>query len=99
MIRLIILGVCLFLIIRYIQSKLPQPQHNSNTNVGEQDPYVILEVTPRSTKEDIKKAYKEKLAANHPDKVSHLSKEIQETAQVRTQEIQRAFDTLMKKHQ
>jgi len=59
------------------------------------DPYTVLELAPGASVELIKKTYRTKIAENHPDKVQHLSKEIQETARIRTYDIQWAYDELL----
>ncbi len=43
---------------------------------------------------EIHDAYKEQISLNHPDKVSHLSKDLQDFAKRRTQDIIRACDLL-----
>ena len=40
----------------------------------------MLGVSSNASLDDITKAYKEKMKKSHPDKVSHLSKELQEKA-------------------
>jgi DnaJ-class molecular chaperone len=58
------------------------------------DPYVILEVSPRASQEEIKAAYKRAVARYHPDKVAHLGKEFQDMAHRKMLAIRRAYETL-----
>jgi DnaJ-domain-containing protein 1 len=63
---------------------------------GLRDPYMVLEIEPGASKEEIKAAYRRLAAQYHPDKVQHLGREIQELAETRFKEIQQAYDFLMK---
>ncbi len=54
--------------------------------------YRLLGVSPRASLDEINKAYREKMKKSHPDKVSHLSEELQEKAQELTQRLNEAFD-------
>ena len=58
------------------------------------DPYVILEVSPRASPEEIKAAYKRAVARYHPDKVAHLGTEFQDLAHQKMLAIRRAYETL-----
>ena len=58
------------------------------------DPWPVLGISPGSTKAAIRKAYREKIKLNHPDKVAHLSKDIQEMAERQTKDLNRAYDRL-----
>lgn len=69
----------------------------ANTNDrGHRDPYMVLEIEPGASREEIKAAYRRLAAQYHPDKVQHLGREIQEMAEMRFKEIQQAYDALMK---
>ncbi|UCD36230.1 MAG: DnaJ domain-containing protein [Nitrospiraceae bacterium] len=59
--------------------------------------YRELGVTPSASWEEIGKAYREKMTKSHPDKVSHLSEELQEKAKELTLKLNEAFD-LIKRH-
>jgi DnaJ-domain-containing protein 1 len=59
--------------------------------------YRLLGVTPNISLDEISKAYKEKMIKSHPDKVSHLSEELQEKAKELTLDLNAAYD-LIKKH-
>lgn len=61
------------------------------------DPYEILELKPGASKEMIHTAYREAVQKYHPDKVSHLGKELQELASEKFVEIQDAYDFLIGK--
>jgi DnaJ like chaperone protein len=52
----------------------------------------ILGVTPDATLDEINRAYKEKMTKSHPDKVSHLSEELQEKAKELTLELNAAYE-------
>ncbi len=56
--------------------------------------YRTLGTSPDSSLEDISKAYKEKMSGSHPDKVNHLSKELQEKAQEITLKLNRAYEMI-----
>lgn len=56
--------------------------------------YKILGVTSASSLDDISRAYKEKMIKSHPDKVSHLSHELQEKAKELTLRLNQAFDVI-----
>ena len=58
------------------------------------NPHHVLRVPPDATQEAIRKAYREKIKLNHPDKVAHLSKDIQEMAERQTKDLNRAYDML-----
>ncbi len=59
--------------------------------------YTILGVSPKASLDEISKAYKEKVMKSHPDKVSHLSRELQEKAKEITLNLNGAYG-LIKKH-
>jgi DnaJ-domain-containing protein 1 len=56
--------------------------------------YQILGIGPDSSLDEVRKAYKEKVAQSHPDKVSHLSKELQDKAKELTLKLNNAFDVI-----
>ncbi len=61
----------------------------------EPDPYEILGVTRATSDDDIKKAYREQMKLNHPDKVSHLSPALQRFATQQVLELKKAYDAIM----
>lgn len=59
--------------------------------------YKMLGVSSGASIEDINKAYKEKMIKSHPDKVNHLSEELQEKAKEITLKLNEALE-LIKRH-
>jgi DnaJ-domain-containing protein 1 len=60
------------------------------------DPYQILGIPTSSSQETIRSAYRSRMTEYHPDKVTHLGKELQELAHRKVLEIQRAYQQLTK---
>ena len=54
--------------------------------------YEILGVSQSSTLDEIKLAYKKKISMYHPDKVSSMGPEFNEIAQLKSKEINSAYD-------
>lgn len=63
---------------------------------AEKDPHEILGVSKNASKEEIRSAYRRQARRYHPDKVSHLGEEFQQLAKVRFQEIQKAYEILLR---
>ncbi|ROR03015.1 DnaJ domain-containing protein [Desulfosoma caldarium] len=68
----------------------------ARTQSGAKNPYDILGISPEADMETIKKAYHRKAAQYHPDKVNHLGEELQQLAKEKFQEIQWAYETVMR---
>jgi DnaJ like chaperone protein len=58
--------------------------------------YSILEIDPRSTPEEIKKAYRQLALKNHPDKVAYLGEDIRKKAQEKFLKISEAYEAIKK---
>jgi DnaJ like chaperone protein len=58
--------------------------------------YDVLNIDPKASDEDVKKAYRKMAVKHHPDKVSHLGEEFQEKAKEKFQKISEAFETIKK---
>ena len=58
--------------------------------------YKILEIEPSATVEEIKKAYRHMAKKYHPDKLQHLSVELQNGGKEKFQKMQEAYDGLKK---
>ncbi len=79
-----------------------QEAHGSHNAKGysarkNQDPYHILEISPEAGHDEIKQAYRRQANRYHPDKVAHLGQELQELAGEKFQEIQWAYEELMRR--
>lgn len=59
-------------------------------------PHEILGVSSNATDEEIKRAYKKKALANHPDRAAGLDEEIRKLAEKRMKEINAAYEKLKK---
>ncbi len=60
-------------------------------------PYDILEIPPTATLDEIKQAYRRQANRYHPDKVAHLGEELQQLAREKFQEIQGAYEELLRR--
>jgi hypothetical protein len=58
------------------------------------DPYSVLEVNPGADYQQIKAAYLKQMAQYHPDKVTHLGRELQVFAEEKAKMIQQAYSQL-----
>jgi DnaJ-domain-containing protein 1 len=68
----------------------------SSSQLTLDEAYKVLGVKNSSSLDEISKAYKEKMIMSHPDKVSHLSIELQEKAKELTLRLNDAFDLIKK---
>ncbi len=62
--------------------------------MGLDESYKLLNVRSDATLSEVQKAYKEKMAKSHPDKVAHLSDELQEKAKELALEINKAYNNI-----
>ena len=60
------------------------------------DPWRVLGISPGSTQAEIQKAFRDQVKLHHPDKVSHLGKDLREVAERKTKDINRAYAALRK---
>lgn len=58
--------------------------------------YKVLNVSPSSTVDEIKKSYKRLAVEHHPDKVSYLGEDVQNAAKEKFQKINEAYDKIKK---
>lgn len=59
-------------------------------------PYKILEIDPKASESEIKKAYRKMAIKYHPDKVAHLGVEYQKSANEKFQKVNTAYETIKK---
>ncbi|GBD96743.1 MAG TPA: hypothetical protein ENG83_14595 [Nitrospirae bacterium] len=103
---LIAAGVLFYLLYKNAKKKKEQQYYNyysqsqQNKTVGPESPlsledaYRLLGVNADASINEISRAYKEKMSKSHPDKVSHLSEELQEKAEELTLKLNEAFDVI-----
>ncbi|MCX6282824.1 MAG: TerB family tellurite resistance protein [Bacteroidetes bacterium] len=58
--------------------------------------YTVLEITPGSTEEEVKKAYREMAKKHHPDMVAQLGDDIKRAATEKFQKISAAYEEIRK---
>ena len=72
-------------------------RNESKHDINLDEAYRLLGVSPNNSWDEIQKAYKDKIAKSHPDKVAHLSEELQRKAKELTLQLNRAID-IVKRH-
>lgn len=60
------------------------------------DPFAVLGIPRNATQDDIHAAYRRAMSNYHPDKVAHLGAELQEFAERKAQEINKAYQQLIR---
>ena len=58
--------------------------------------YLILEIQPGASDDEVKKAYRKMAVKFHPDKVAALGEEVQKAAHEKFQKVQAAYDNIKK---
>ncbi len=58
--------------------------------------YTILEVDPKATDEEVKKAYRRMAKKYHPDRVSSLGEDVQKAAKLKFQKLLEAYEMVKK---
>ena len=58
------------------------------------DAYKVLEVSPDATDEEVKRAYKEQVKRNHPDRVAQLGEDVRRAAEEKMKQINSARDII-----
>ena len=56
--------------------------------------YIILEIQPNVSNEEVKKAYREMAKKFHPDKLAHLGSDVQKAANEKFQKINAAYEAI-----
>ena len=101
-IGLIGLGYLVLTAIRYfrILSGEANPKTSRETDIAQREERYckILGLRGKVTNEEIKKAYRKRIAEYHPDKVQRMAPEIRDLAQKRTAELTEAYAYLKEKY-
>ncbi len=79
------------------ENRWPELEKRLELAVKIDDPWEMLGIDRDATREDIKRAYRTKLAGLHPDKVARMDVEIQDLARTRTVELREAYETVLDK--
>ncbi len=74
-----------------------EPPSGQSGGMTLDEAYRIVGVGPDASWDEISKAYREKMSKSHPDKVSHLSEELQKKAEELTLRLNDAFE-LIRRH-
>jgi hypothetical protein len=69
-------------------------KNEPNDQMSLEAAHKLLHVSPDAPWGEVQTAYKERMAKSHPDKVSHLSEELQKKAKELTLEINKAFNII-----
>jgi preprotein translocase subunit Sec63 len=85
---LLLVGVVL-LVLRALRARVP-----GRHAVEGGDPWAVLGVPRGASREEITRAYRERLKEYHPDRVAQLGTELRDLAHRKTVEIRRAYETL-----
>lgn len=75
-----------------------QSFHDKGPTSSLEQAYALLEITPKASKSEVKKAYRKLMGQNHPDKLiaQGLPEEMIKIATDKTQKIQSAYDKICK---
>ena len=69
-------------------------KNESRRPLNLEEAHKLLGINPTASWEEVKKAYKEKIILSHPDKVNHLSEELQEKAKELTLKLNNALEII-----
>lgn len=69
---------------------------SSNQQIGLDEAYKILGISPNATNDEVKAAYRKMALKHHPDRVSTLGDDIREAAEKKFQEINNAKERIYK---
>ncbi|MCW5898042.1 MAG: TerB family tellurite resistance protein [Flavobacteriales bacterium] len=58
--------------------------------------YAVLEIDPKASDEEVKKAYRRMAMKFHPDKVAQLGEEVQKAAAEKFKKVQQAYESIQK---
>ena len=87
-----------FMAYKAYQERLGGPKRPNQARAAaddeDDDPYRVLGVKSMASAEEIKAAYRLRIAEYHPDKVAHLGPELRTLADKKTKAIQRAYERL-----
>jgi len=66
---------------------------------GASDPYVVLEVSPSASMDEVRHAYQRKVTSCHPDRVASAADDVRAAAEAETKRLNLAYDTIRRQRQ
>lgn len=75
-------------------NKQDYKRKGADGTLGMEEACRLLGVNPNASLEEIQRSYKEKVVKSHPDKVAHLSEELQMKAKEITLQLNKAIDVI-----
>jgi len=79
------------------QHSRPKKDDNININLTFSEMLQLLRLKAPFTMSELKSAYRKAISEYHPDRVSHLAKELQEIAELRSKQINFSYEALKKR--
>jgi len=101
----IVYGAVAYLAYRWIaepdakKKKRGRRKPNPPPTRGAVDPYLLLEVSPKASMDEIRHAYQRKVSLCHPDRVASAAPDVQAAAEAETKRLNLAYDFIRRQRQ
>ncbi len=79
---------------RAIRAMYVRSERTTTFSQRQNNYYIILEIQPNASNDEVKKAYREMAKKFHPDKLAHLGADVQKAANEKFQEINLAYEKI-----